>query len=385
MAGRGMKILGGLVVAVAAVGVIGYGVVMNVPAVQDTIMKRTIAQRLATSGPAALLDDGALHVFLCGTGSPMPDMTRANACSAIMAGGHMVIIDTGPGSWRRIAEARLPAAKIDTILLTHLHSDHIGDLGEFATQSWIAGRSTPLDVRGPTALPEPAADTDSQGKSFGTSSTEDVVKGFALAYNSDAAFRILHHGADHLIPDGADMVGHNIVTPDYNVLQPVYERDGLKISAFLVDHTPIKPAYGYRVEYNGRVAVFSGDTAKTESVERFSKDADLLVHEALNKEMVQMIVNGVTTSGNPRLGDMAHDTLDYHASPVEAAEIANAAGVKLLVYSHVVPPLPNAIAERMFMRGVDAVQGDADVKIGYDGMLITMPAGSDKVEVSKLP
>ncbi|HEY5732828.1 MAG TPA: MBL fold metallo-hydrolase, partial [Methyloceanibacter sp.] len=65
----------------------------------------------------------------------MPDMTRANACAAVFAGGRVVVIDAGPGAWARLAGANIPGAKIDTVLLTHLHSDHIGDLGEVATQS----------------------------------------------------------------------------------------------------------------------------------------------------------------------------------------------------------------------------------------------------------
>ena len=384
MAGRGMKILGGVVAAVVALGVIGYGVVMNVPSVQEALMVRVIKARLAEQRPAALLTDGGLHLAICGSGSPMPDPTRANACTAVIAGGHIVIIDTGPGSWKKFAEMRLPGGKIDTVLLTHLHSDHIGDLGEFAVQSWINGRDKPLDIWGPAALPEPTADHDSHGKAFGTSGVLDVVNGFVKAYDADAAYRILHHGADYLIPDGADMVGHEIPTPAVDELVSVYDKDGLKISAFLVNHHPIEPAYGFRVEYKGRVAVLSGDTQKTESVERFSKGADLLIHEALNHDMVKLIQGPVKELSSPRLSKMLNDTINYHTSPVEAAEIAKAAGVKLLVYSHIVPPLPNAVSEKMFLRGVDAARGDADVKIGYDGMLISLPAGSDKVEVSAL-
>jgi ribonuclease Z len=384
MAVSGRTILGGVVGAAVALGVIGYGVVMNVPSVQDALMVRVIKARLADRAQMALLTDGALHVAICGSGSPMPDPTRANACSAVIAGGHIVIIDTGPGSWKKFAGMRLPGGKIDTILLTHLHSDHIGDLGEFAVQSWIAGRVKPLDIIGPAKLPSPALAPDSQGHEYGTSGTLDVVKGFALAYDADSAYRILHHGADYLVPDGARMVGHEIPTPRRDELVTVYDRDGLKISAFLVDHHPIEPAYGFRVEYAGRVAVFSGDTKKTESVERFSKGADLLVHEALNHDMVKLMEGPVNELSSSRIAKMLNDTIGYHTSPVEAAEIANAAGVKLLVYSHVVPPLPTAISEKMFMRGVAEARGDGDVKIGHDGMLITLPGGSDKIEVSDL-
>ncbi|RPI39953.1 MAG: MBL fold metallo-hydrolase [Hyphomicrobiaceae bacterium] len=70
----------------------------------------------------------------------MLDPKRANACTAIIAGGHVVVIDAGPGAWAKLAQAMVPAAQVDTVLLTHLHSDHLGDLGEVAVQSWIGGR-----------------------------------------------------------------------------------------------------------------------------------------------------------------------------------------------------------------------------------------------------
>jgi len=378
------KIVGGVVVAALVLGGIAYAVVWNSPSVQDRLMSRVINSRMLGNDTQKLLDDGALHIYLCGTGSPMPDPHRANACTAVIAGGHIVIIDTGPGSWRNIARARLPADKIDTILFTHLHSDHIGDLGEFAVQTWIAGRKVPLEVYGPTALPEPIAQTDENGEHFGVSGTDAVVKGFAMAYNADDAYRILHHGADHLVPAGADMVGHEIATPKVDELVTVFDKDGLKISAFLVNHHPVEPAYGYRIEYKGRVAVISGDTKKTESVERFATNADLLVHEALNHRMVSLIIDALRKRGNDRLADMAHDTLGYHTSPVEAAEIANAAHVKLLVFSHIVPPLPNKLAEHMFLEGVGAARGKGGTDVGHDGMMITMPGNSDVISTSDL-
>jgi ribonuclease Z len=142
----------------------------------------------------------------------MPDMTRANACAAVIAGGRVVVIDAGPGAWSRLAAANIPSAKIDTVLLTHLHSDHIGDLGEVATQSWLGGRKVPLEVYGPPA-PEPSErTTDAEGETFGVAGTEAVVKGFAQAYNSDAEFRIAQ--GHELVPtEAARMIGHNVPRP----------------------------------------------------------------------------------------------------------------------------------------------------------------------------
>ncbi|MEQ8266923.1 MAG: MBL fold metallo-hydrolase [Parvibaculum sp.] len=372
--------IAGLLVLAAA----GFAAIWMSPSLQDGMMKRTALGRLGSGDNSALLTDNALHVLLCGTGSPMPDPTRANACTAVIAGGHIVVIDTGPGSWSRIVASKLPAGKINTVLLTHLHSDHIGALGEFAVQSWIGGRDVPLEVYGPGKLEGSVPPLNSEGHAYGSSGTVEVVKGFSEAFDSDSGYRILHHGTDYLSPEGARMIGHEVARPAPNTLVPVFDKDGLKISAFLVNHHPVEPAFGYRVEYGERVVVISGDTKKTESVELFSKGADLLVHEALNHQMSSIIFEALTETDNKRLAKMVHDTLDYHASPVEAAEIAREAGVPLLVLTHLVPPLPNALARHIFMRGVSDARGEGDTILGYDGLLVTLPANSKEIETSNL-
>lgn len=352
--------LGGiLALALAASGAVWF-----VPQVQDALLKRFALVQVKASN-AALLDDGALHVILCGTGSPMIDQTRADACTLVIAGGHMVAIDAGPGSWAKIAGMRLPADRLDAVLLTHLHSDHIGDLGEFALQSWVNGRKGPLDV-------------------FGPEGTQRVVAGFQEAYAPDTGYRVAHHGADHIPAQAAGMTAHVVDLAEPEAMQTVFDRDGLKIEAFLVDHRPIKPAFGYRIEYEGRVAVVSGDTVKTPSMARAAKGADLLVHEALDRHMVSMLADTLREVGNDRLADMVHDTLNYHTAPVEAAEIARDAGVRLLVYSHFVPPVQNALMERIFMRGVEAARGPGKTMLGYDGLAITLPKASKAIELCDL-
>ncbi len=372
-------------VAVLALTALAGGIALwTVPALQDAVAGRVVAARLGQGDRSALLNDKALHIVLCGTGSPMPDPERANACTAVVAGGHIVVIDTGPGSWAKFARTRLPAGAIDAVLFTHLHSDHIGALGEFAVQSWIGGRKAPLDVFGPGKPQEIKPAMDAEGDAYGVSGTADVVRGFALAYDSDSGFRIAHHGADYLAPEGARMLAHEVETPAPGQSVTVFDKDGLKISAFLVNHHPVEPAFGYRIEYQGRVAVVSGDTKKTENVAYFSKGADLLVHEALNADMVTRIAGALDVAGNHRLAKMARDTIGYHTSPVEAAGIAREANVKLLVFSHLVPPLPNALLRHMFMRGVDEARGDGQTQLGYDGMMITLPAGSQDIGLSDL-
>jgi ribonuclease Z len=314
----------------------------------------------------------------------MPDPARANACAAVIAGGHVVLIDAGPGAWARLAQANLPAANLDTVLLTHLHSDHIGDLGEVAVQSWLAGRKGPIDIYGPPAPDAYALPKDAEGEVFGTSGTAKAVEGFAEAYNADAAFRIVHHGADYLPPEGARMIGHDIAKPGAEEAVTVYDKDGLKIEAFLVSHDPAEPAYGYRIDYQGRTVVLSGDTKKVENMVRFAKGADVLVHEALNPQMVEMLAASLDQAGHTRQAKMTRDTIDYHTSPVEAAGIADQAKVKLLVLTHIVPPLPNGLTRHMFLRDVQAARGDGDTMLGQDGLLLSLPPNSKAIETTSL-
>ena len=215
--------------AVAAVLLGAFALVWFVPSVQDRIVQSAMTRQIGKAARAPYLTDDGLHILLCGTGSPMPDMTRANACAAVIANGRVVVIDAGPGAWARLAGANIPGAKIDTVLLTHLHSDHIGDLGEVATQSWLGGRKVPLQVYGPPAPQATERTTDAEGETFGVVGTEAVVKGFAEAYNSDAEFRIAQ-GHDLVPTEAARMIGHDVARPGPEETVTVYDRDGLKIS-----------------------------------------------------------------------------------------------------------------------------------------------------------
>jgi ribonuclease Z len=358
-------------------------VIWFVPGVQDALVKRGMVGALAKANALPFLQDKSLHILLCGTGSPMPDLTRAGACAAVIAGGRVVVIDAGPGSWAKLAAAGVKAASVDTVLLTHLHSDHIGDLGELATQSWLGGRKVPLQVLGPPAPEEAERVTNAEGEVLGAAGTEAVVKGFSDAYDTDADFRIAQ--GHELVPtEAARMIGNDIPRPEAGEAVTVYDTDGLKISAFLVNHDPVEPAYGYRIEYGGRVAVVSGDTKKVPNMVRFSRGADLLVHEALNPDMVEMLAASLDQTGNPRAGTMARQVIEYHTNPVEVAGIAKEAGVPYLVMTHMVPPLRNALMRRMFLRGVAEARGNGDTMLGYDGLLITLPPDSKDFKTSSL-
>jgi ribonuclease Z len=322
------------------------------------------AERQAAGDNTEWLRDGALHVFLCGTGTPLPDPDRAGPCTAVIAGGKLFLFDVGPGSWERIQLFRLPRAALGGVLLTHFHSDHIGDLGETITQSWIAGRATPLRVYGPPGI-------------------DSVVAGFQQAYGLDGNYRVAHHGEEAMPRAGSTAIAQQVPVPVAGKDQLVLEQDGVRITAFSVDHRPVTPAFGYRVDYNGRSVVISGDTAKAENLARHAKGADIVVHEALAAHIVEQIGPRLAALGQERLAKLARDVIDYHATPVDAAEVARDAEARMLVLTHMVPPPSNALFGRMFLQGVGDVW-DGPVVLGADGMHFTLPQGSTEIEQSTL-
>jgi ribonuclease Z len=342
----------------------------RLPSVQDAILRRVINRTLAATR-TDLLSPDALRVVLCGTGNPLPDRNRAAACTAIFAGGNLYLVDIGPGSWKNLALWHVPAARLAAILLTHYHSDHIGDLGEANLETWANGRDHPLRVYGPPGV-------------------DQVVGGFARAYALDEGYRVAHHGAALMPP--ADWKMEPLVvkidtpagaSPCAGGSAAVLDENGVKVTAFTVNHAPVVPAYGYRFDYNGRSVVVSGDTTVCANLVAESKGADVLIHEAQSANMVKMIQAAAHRAGNARAEKIMHDIQSYHTTPVEAATEANEAGVQLLVLSHLGPPTPNAIARMAFMRGVAAVR-PRGVVMGFDGMLLTLPIGSKTIITSSI-
>jgi len=318
----------------------------------DRLMDRRIKQNLVRAD-TALLESRGLTVVLCGTGGPLPDPDRASACTAIVAGGRVHLVDVGPGSWKTLDLARVPTAAVGTVFLTHFHSDHIGDLGEASTQSWIAGRTTPLDVYGPVG-------------------TARVVDGFNAAYAQDADARNLHHGEAALPRAAATMRTHETTLGDAaDADAVVLDADGLRVTMFRVNHDPVRPAVGYRFDYRGRAVVVSGDTRKSASVVAHAKGADVLVHEALSRDIFGHVIAIAKDLGLARLAKLAGDATEYHTTPQEAAEVARDAGVHTLLFTHLVPGPPNRLLERRFLAGVDEVF-PGEVIAGRDGFRLTL-------------
>jgi len=312
------------------------------------------------------LPDG-LHVALCGTNGPFPDPTRAGPCTAVIAGDRLFVVDAGEGSARNMGYMGLPLGKVEALLLTHFHSDHIDGLGPFMLQRWgMATATTPLAIYGPTGV-------------------DKVVDGFRAAYVLDYGYRVSHHSEKIMPSGGSGGNGMPFSLPAVGQGDTVVVLDdkGLKITAFRVNHAPIEPAVGYRFDYKGRSVVITGDTKLTPTVATAAKDADILVHEALQPALVHILGAELEAKNMGNLAHVMRDILNYHTTPEEAAAQANTAQVKQLVFNHIVPPLPIKFAYPAFVGDAAKFFGGS-ITVGEDGMLFTLPANSSAIEKKRL-
>jgi len=203
---------------------------------------------------AELADPDAITVVMCGTGAPIPS-DRAQSCTAVFVGGRFLVFDVGDGAQRSMEDLGLPVEDIDAVFLTHFHSDHMADVGETVSRSWILGRQTELPVYGGPAI-------------------ERVVEGFNLVYTADELYRIAHHGEGNLPADTLPAMPVRIQDPGTEGAI-VYDEDGPVVKAYRVDHAPVGPALGYRVEYGGRAIGISGDTVDTAGLRALASGVDL--------------------------------------------------------------------------------------------------------------
>ena len=318
----------------------------------DALVERGLRKQL-TQSRADMLTDGNLHMVLVGTGGPFPNTERVSVATAVIAGGEFIMVDTGPGTVRNALLQRLPMGNLSAVFLTHFHSDHIADLGEANMYSWVQGnRKNRLEVFGPPGV-------------------EKVVEGYALAYEQDSLYRTAHHGEDVAPPEGARPFARTVTIQDSEEAELVFDRNGLKTWAFIVDHFPAKPAVGYRFEYKGKKVVITGDTKQTGTLAKHADKADLFICEALDAKTIHLAARVASDVNQPSMSKIFTDITDYHLTPVQAAGIAQKAGLKKLVFYHVVPPPTNFILKRRYLEGVDDVYS-GDIEIGEDGMTFNL-------------
>ena len=343
----------------AALGV--AGVAGGVGYVKRDAIAMNLIQRGAdaamTRNVMAGLSADQLHVGFCGTGSPLPSRERAAACTVVIAGGKLFVFDMGGGSGNNLSLMGMPLDKIVGVWLTHLHSDHFEGLGPFTLQRWAGSSAkTPLQVFGPEGVME-------------------ITEGLNAVYRIDSTYRIAHHGEAVVPQSGFGMTGA-AVSPGV-----VYDTDGIKITAFAVDHDPIKPALGYRVDWNGKSVTISGDTAFTPALAAAAKDSDLFVSELLSQRMVKILENTSRKVGNPNRAKIFSDIQNYHISPEQAADVAKAANVGMLAFTHIVPSVPKPL--EFALTGDAASRYSGPIKIMHDGDVISI-SGTGKFTTKNL-
>jgi len=283
-----------------------------------------------------------LELTLLGTSSPIHQPHRFGPCQVISGGGTNILVDVGWGATLRLYQANLPPQRIDAVFITHLHSDHTTDLADFLVMRWVGGVSAPLPVYGP-------------------SGTAKMIDGYREALAEDTKFRLAHHG-EKLSPVGTACDVAEISAGEEP--QAVATVGDITVKAFHVDHRPVMPAFGYRLERGGKSIVISGDTNPCAGLLNGSKDADILVCDSMNRGMMAALEDRIRAIGNQLQAALLADAHNYHASTEDAADIAQRAGVKHLVLSHVMPPIVPE-QEQEFIAGLDGIYS-GKLSVGHD-------------------
>jgi len=316
----------------------------------SSIRDRAIEREIRNSVDDSYFGDDKLHIILCGTGSPIPDPDRSQACVAIIVNGQIILVDTGDGAMKALQSVKLPLDLISKVFITHFHSDHIAGLGQVINRSWIFGRKQPIEIYGPKGI-------------------QQVVDGFEQVYALDADYRVEHHG-EVMQLENRKVTPKMIEFGNAEEAVTILKEGDLVVSSFLVEHAPVAPAVGYRFDYKGKTLVISGDTVLNDNVERYSQNADILIHEVMNKELnshLASLLQAMDDERFQRSAKMVEDTLDYHTDTGELGKLAQRAGVKKLVLTHLVPPPRNFLIRRTFEKGVGEFY-KGELIVGEDSM-----------------
>jgi ribonuclease BN (tRNA processing enzyme) len=235
----------------------------------------------------------------------------------IVANGTAYVIDCGDGVARQLVLAGIPLDSLRHVFITHHHSDHNADYGNLIWLAWAAGLRTQVDAWGPPPL-------------------ERMTRLFFEMNAYDIETRIANEGRVALAPlvHVHERTEAGLVMKDENVT----------VTAALVDHPPVVPAFGYRFDAADRSIVISGDTARSDRVVELARGADVLVHSALYVPAVDRLVARVPNAARLKESIVAHQT-----SAEDAGRVAQAAGVKTLVLSHLVPPDDPEVTEQMWL------------------------------------
>ena len=292
-------------------------------------MPRNMERRALLAGAAALTVTAWLprrsetqkpktRLILLGTGGgPRPRKARSAPAQVIIANDTLYVVDCGNGVARQLVFADLQLPKLRHVFITHHHSDHNADYGNLIWLAWTAGLRTRVDTWGPPPI-------------------EKMTRLFFEMNAYDINTRIADEGRVPLVP--------LVHVHELRQGGPVMQDENVKVTAALVHHPPVVPSFGYRFDASDRSIVISGDTAPSDNLITLAQGADVLVHDALYVPGVDRLVPRV-----PNAAALKQSIMSHHTTAEDAGRVAQAAGVKMLVLSHLVPPDDPSITEQMWI------------------------------------
>lgn len=261
-----------------------------------------LASVAVAPAPVQAADGDDFKVTLLGTGTPPPLMEQFGPATLVQVGDKTFLFDAGRGATQRMWQMKVPFGKLDHLILTHLHSDHVVGIPDIWLTGWLRGpygrRDEPLQVIGPVG-------------------TASMMEHLQKAYAWDVDTRVTDQKMSR---DAAGVVGTDVEAG------VIYEQDGITITAFNNNHGElIDPSLGYRIDYDGRTAVISGDTKRVQSVIDHGKGADLIVHSigAARQELLDS-------------APIWQLIMDHHIQPEEAGAVFVETQPRLAVFTHIV-------------------------------------------------
>lgn len=262
-------------------------------------------------------EGGPLEAWLTGTGTPVVVPDRAGPSNVVRCGRQTIVVDCGNGVLYQLAKLGIAPREITHVFITHHHVDHNADLGYLLVAPWVQkGEHHPPVVLGPPG-------------------TYEYTRRVLAAQDFDFRARVSHgFVAERAAPAVVELYDGDVV-----------EGDGVRITAFSVDHTPVDPAMGYRFDTDEMSIVFSGDTKPTDNLVRYAQGVDVLVHEVLYP---------------------GYGLPDYHTVSTDVGAVAARARAGQLVLSHLIP---GTLPDDSWL--TDArTNYDRPVSVGYDLMQI---------------
>ncbi len=283
-----------------------------------------------------------MRVVALGTGMPSP-LTKAQKSAAWLVelgNGDKFIFDIGTGSMENIFALRPDFSKLDKVFLSHLHTDHFGDLDGLLVGGWLSGRYTPLHVYGPTGS-EPA---------LGTAA---AVDGLLKTYAWDIK------GRSGALPDeGGKVIAHEFDYREENGV--IYNQNGVKVTAFPAIHS-LDGSVSFRLEWNGLSFIYGGDSFPNKWFIQYASNADFVIHECIYTP------EGIADFFGWGMRQATYVSTRIHTPPDAFGKIMSAVKPRLAVAYHsiLLPEKYQEIVEgiRSTYSGPLAVASDLDVWI----------------------